>query len=982
MNTHTRLYRSAGSWGRFITNLRHRPNIHSSIQHLPHPAAPLLHALRNHGAPATLLTPPWSSTQLDQAANRGSHSSSLDHIDFVHEEMADMVEKGFWTVLPYHQVAHLPGLRLSPLGVVPQRERRPRIIVDYSFSGVNSETNKTAPRDAMQFGRTLARLFDKIFTAPSRFGPVHMLKLDIADGFYQMRLRDKDIPSLGVILPTLPGHEKLVAFPLVLPMGWTESPPYFCTLTETATDIANTALSTHWDPPQHPLEAVAATTATTPPSRTLFSNNKAIHSLHRHLHHHHHTASRPSRHRHRPQQPLAAVDVFVDDHVALAQGSQQRRSRVRRVLLHAIDAVLRPNDEHDHAGRREPVSIKKLLKGDGRWDTQKVVLGWLIDTVAMTVSLPPHRQERLHHIIDSVKGRSRVSTKKWHQFLGELRSMALAIPGVRGLFSQLQVAFRHSDQHRVRLHAAARDAIDDLHQLATEVIARPTALAEVVPRHPTHIGSTDAAKVGMGGVWIPSKTQTYPPIVWRARFNEEIQLRVVSDENPKGTITNSDLELAGLVAGQTVLCDAVPARDISMGLLTDNTAAMFWHDKGSTTTQGPPAYLLRYNALHQRQHRYQSHVRYIPGPANTMADDASRRFDLNDADLLTHFNSTFPQDRPWQLRQPPPTTLSMLTSALLRKKPSRLSPIGVHSTKMPSSHEHGSPISTPWGSPVPYSPGSKTPSPTYRSLRTASEVANSASAKDLLALRQYLTPSTRWQRRSPAWGPATPDSPRTQPWLTNGSKTFSPHTGMATDPLNGSGQSQSQSWNTPTAFRPTPTTRSIAPSLTWPSSVSSSCSDRQNIPTQGQSQSPNGSPRAPFNCHETNVKSRSQAQWKTFAQPHTSPSRLTRRRTEPELKPSHTLAAATITSALSKQPSVDSHTCANTTRQPPCHSVPFDGKISGSWSPLPPSRKYSRCRQEPYRPRGSCRNRSRQDHFGRGAPWHSCVPASPPTRSN
>jgi hypothetical protein len=51
--------------------------------------------------------------------------------------MADMVEKGFWAVVPYTQVRHLPNLRLSPIGVVPQRDRRPRTIVDYTFSDVN-----------------------------------------------------------------------------------------------------------------------------------------------------------------------------------------------------------------------------------------------------------------------------------------------------------------------------------------------------------------------------------------------------------------------------------------------------------------------------------------------------------------------------------------------------------------------------------------------------------------------------------------------------------------------------------------------------------------------------------------------------------------------------------------------------------------------------------------------------------------------------
>ena len=54
-----------------------------------------------------------------------------------------------------------------------------------------------------------------------------MIKVDISDGFYRINLRPADVPKLGVVFPTKPSAEPLVAFPLVLPMGWTHTPPYF-----------------------------------------------------------------------------------------------------------------------------------------------------------------------------------------------------------------------------------------------------------------------------------------------------------------------------------------------------------------------------------------------------------------------------------------------------------------------------------------------------------------------------------------------------------------------------------------------------------------------------------------------------------------------------------------------------------------------------------------------------------------------------------
>jgi hypothetical protein len=156
--------------------------------------------------------------------HRGPHQSALEFRDFLVSEFVDMIRKKQWCLLPFASVAHLPSLRLSPLGVVPQRDRRPRTIVDYSFFGVNSESANLAPGTAMQFGKALPRLLARMFHADARHGPVFMSKVDIADGFYRIGLAPSAIPTLGVLFPDIADHPKLVAFPFVLPMGWAQLP--------------------------------------------------------------------------------------------------------------------------------------------------------------------------------------------------------------------------------------------------------------------------------------------------------------------------------------------------------------------------------------------------------------------------------------------------------------------------------------------------------------------------------------------------------------------------------------------------------------------------------------------------------------------------------------------------------------------------------------------------------------------------------------
>jgi hypothetical protein len=66
-------------------------------------------------------------------------------------------KKAQWLVFPYDAIKHLPNLRISPMGLrLPQHDRRPHTIVDYTFFGLNNDTVPIlAPRDAMQFGNAL-----------------------------------------------------------------------------------------------------------------------------------------------------------------------------------------------------------------------------------------------------------------------------------------------------------------------------------------------------------------------------------------------------------------------------------------------------------------------------------------------------------------------------------------------------------------------------------------------------------------------------------------------------------------------------------------------------------------------------------------------------------------------------------------------------------------------------------------------------------
>jgi hypothetical protein len=204
--------------------------------------------------------------------------------------------------------------------------------------------------EAMQFGWSLERILREILFANPAHGPVQMIKLDISDGFYRIMLNIDNIPKLGVVLPMLPGDEPLIAFPLVLPMGWTNSPPIFSTATKTIADIANARLSSGWVPPSHPLDELAASVSA--PPHEAYWGSKLMPPLEPY----------PNRD---PSlltvgAPAAYVDVFVDDFVGLAQKHKQQ---VRCTLLEAVDEVFWPLSPSDPPTRRGQSLSRSFWKG-------------------------------------------------------------------------------------------------------------------------------------------------------------------------------------------------------------------------------------------------------------------------------------------------------------------------------------------------------------------------------------------------------------------------------------------------------------------------------------------------------------------------------------------------------------------------------------------------------------------------------------------
>jgi hypothetical protein len=555
-----------------------------------------LQKLWDEGACISRVAPDWTLAQRDTAIIHGAHPSTQANSAFVQEEFADMVEAGQWLVLPYALVRHLPGLCLSPTGLVPKRDHRDRLIIDYTFLGVNPYTIPTAP-NSLQFGHAFLRILQYLHHADTRRGPIYLAKVNIADAFMHVWLYAHHIPILAAILPAYPGETPLVVFPMILPMGWVESPQYMYAVTKTIADTANRRLRDSYQSlVPHRLDKLADSR----PSPTVSIPDETRD----------HTSLPAPKVRSRGpfQVPLNVVEVYMDDFILLSQLSPSERVATRQVLFECIDTVIQPLSPDNNPKRKEPNSVKKLLQGDAHWSQWKEVLGWLIDTKAKTIELPPHRRTQQLEVLASIPRSQRcTSCHKWQVLVGKIRSMALALPGGRGLFLQLQSVLTYTGNPHISdwlcLTRAVHDQLDDFHWLASTLTLRQTCWGELVDYPPSFYCAVDASGMGMGGVWLHTES-TLPPILWRHTFSKSISSRLVSEDNLLGNLTNSDFEQMGAVCQQDILAQAYDICKHTVCSFTDNTAALSRETRGLTSVDEPTSYLCRLSSLHQQAYQY------------------------------------------------------------------------------------------------------------------------------------------------------------------------------------------------------------------------------------------------------------------------------------------------------------------------------------------------------------------------------------------
>ena len=124
-----------------------------------------------------------SAQERREALNCCAKSSVTKEVAFTHAEVSKQVQAGHITVFLWEAIASLPKLWLSPVSIITHMVRRPLIVYDFTWSGLNAATKCLSPMESMRFGRTLWRILQFLLASDPHIGPVYIIKVDLVTAY-------------------------------------------------------------------------------------------------------------------------------------------------------------------------------------------------------------------------------------------------------------------------------------------------------------------------------------------------------------------------------------------------------------------------------------------------------------------------------------------------------------------------------------------------------------------------------------------------------------------------------------------------------------------------------------------------------------------------------------------------------------------------------------------------------------------------------
>ena len=372
--------------------------------------------------PLTSIADTDRRADLQAILSRGNHKSARGHEAKLTVMLKEEVSRG-WQLpaLPKEAALELPGCEVAPLGVVPQmtidengkRQPKLRLTHDQSFNPIPGERRSVnrvvmAELTPARFGRALMQLLHYICLLRRRFPGERLLltKVDCKSAYRRIHLQATTAMKACIVFAGL----LLVA--LRLTFGGAPNPSQWSDVSEVAVDLANDLVRRDvWDPsvwsvPQHHLlesdKAVDCDAGTVRDDDT-FGDAAEMSVVY------------PD------EDARPRFDCYLDDLFGVS--SEADRARLEAVLPFVLHLIGRPvEDGVDESLPRDALlGVSKFL-AEARASESKVILGWVVITRSMMVSLPQDKHRAWTDEIRTLMSRPgrRTTAKELESTIGRL----------------------------------------------------------------------------------------------------------------------------------------------------------------------------------------------------------------------------------------------------------------------------------------------------------------------------------------------------------------------------------------------------------------------------------------------------------------------------------------------------------------------------------------------------------------------------------
>ena len=577
--------------------------------------------IAEHGAPVHV----DGVGDIGAALAYSNHSSVGAHVDRIVAKIAEDVKFGHAFVFPIRAAASIPGLRLSPLGVVVSTSKV-RVIHDLTFSsfpsgpGVNSDTDfDTAP--PCKLGHVLRDVIWRILYLRRKFGTdarIVLSKMDVANAFRQVPVEFGRSPTFSYVFGNMVVVDRRLQF------GWRNSPGFWCLF---ASALEHAHVNTTFR------DAVV----------TVQGRAAAAHVVVQPAGEAERSSPLPPNCRVPPGTGGGVEDPFfvrfyVDD--AILVEVQLLLGGIR--CLRASESL--SSDHFRLFGDRRVTDLPLLAaRKVTSWDTRLEVLGWEIDTVGMTISLPPAKLARLRALLRQwPDDRAFASESELRTLTGKLLHVCEVVrPGkffVRRMLNQLGLSSGSPWKDNLEMRRARKRKPLKLTPEFHSDVAFWRLLVEGVLQHrggtlhaplysfflqpPSRTLWSDASGDAMGGYCLESGTW------WRMDFDEGVRTRLRQKVRGRDDLSINVLELLGMVVTAWAFVGQTGAEPMyqreSILMRGDNQSAIHWINQCRGGREPRSGALMRILGCLEVRSGWCFRARHVKGVNNVLADGISR----------------------------------------------------------------------------------------------------------------------------------------------------------------------------------------------------------------------------------------------------------------------------------------------------------------------------------------------------------------------